>query len=456
MDTGTIAQADTGSIILRLWPPDPVYIGDQDTVDLTATSSLDAGVEITTHLAGASPAPFVQSFNDTSNGRINLEYIQNQAGYLANPSSWMDYWNSGSTSVVARPSGGYVMTFTSDRCDPVDCEYDFTEIHVAILDAQGRLLYPIRKITDHTGGLNDVQDLYVVPAVDSEGNIGLVWDRLQREHYGGTENHNIYYTQLNPDGTTQTPVTALTNNTTWGYKWDDGFISLENPDVAVFEDGEMTLSWEEILWSSYGPYRADVWLSLVNDEGIQAPVKLTSSDDINQYNHPSQTSLDGNLVLLSYVHNGETAFITLDNSGAVVTPETIITSGYAGHPQALQFGDEILVAWEEFDSGTQVHYALLNGSTYAVDFGPVELTNPAESDNHSISLTHDQWRQRHPDLGIRRSTDTVLCPPGIGWQYHDQSNALSPIHGKPFPFQLERLRERATGYGRFLPRSVGL
>ncbi len=75
---------------------------------------------------------------------------------------------------------------------------------MAILDAQGRLLYPVRKITDHTGRLYDVQDLYVVPAVDSEGNIGLVWDRLQREHDGWTENHNIYYTQLNPDGTTQT------------------------------------------------------------------------------------------------------------------------------------------------------------------------------------------------------------------------------------------------------------
>lgn len=389
VDTGNIGQANTGTIILRLWPADPIFVGDQESVELTATSSLDAAVEVTTNLTGASPAPFVQAFNDTTNGRINLEYIQSQSSYLANPYSWMDVWNSGSTSVVERPSGGYVVTFTVDRCDPATCEFNFTEIHVAILDAQGRLLYPIRKVTDHTGRLNDVYDLYVVPAVDSEGNIGLVWVRQEMEHSTWTENYNIHFTQLNPDGTTQTPETALTNNTTWGHEWEDGFISLMNPDIAVFTDGEMTLSWEEILWSSYDPYRADVWLSLVNDEGIQAPVKLTSSDNINKYNHPSQTSLDGNLVLLSYIHDGVTAFITLDNSGAVVTSETIVPSGNAGHPKALQFGDEILFAWEQYDAGSQLHYALMDSSTYAVDFGPVQLTNPAEYDNRSISLTKD-------------------------------------------------------------------
>ncbi len=174
---GNVYQADTFKVIVRVYL-DATLSGDQATVGLTATSKNDPTVSETTFLTVASPAPFLQAFNDTQQSAMDLEYIQPNANFTMNAGQPNNF-QSWSPSVAKGPNG-YVYAWDADRCSQPDCQYNYSEIYVAITDFQGRLLYPVRKVTDHAlfdryamPEVDDVYDRTVVPVVAPEVEISV-------------------------------------------------------------------------------------------------------------------------------------------------------------------------------------------------------------------------------------------------------------------------------------------
>ncbi len=393
MDTGNVFQGDPADIIVRVTPPDPVSLGDHDTVEVTFTSTLDDQVSRSTYLSGASPAPFVQGYTDTSYAGEDLDYIQPWAHYVLNTTetNGMKSWSPS----VAKGPNGYVYAWDNDRCSQPDCQYNYSEIYVAITDFGGRLLYPVRKITDHTMEAQNTFDRTVVPVVTSEGNIGLTWLRELRDYNDNSFIHNIYFAMLNPDGTTIVAPTQITDFDTWGWEWEDGGTSLESPEIISFSDNHMLISWDQITWQSGLDPLHDIVIDVRDEDGDEysAPWQFTSGDADNHYYHASQTWLSSSdRSFLSYIHNGQLVFNTFNSGGSIVTGEaSITTGGDANRPDAVELSTgEILVAWEEIGDSREITFDILDGTTYGSTLpDPVELTNPANGDNQFVSVTRD-------------------------------------------------------------------
>ena len=101
--TGNVYQADTFKVIVRVYL-DVTVSGDQATVGLTATSKNDPTVSETTFLTVASPAPFLQAFNDTQQSAMVVEYIRPNANFTMNAGQPNNF-QSWSPSVAKGPNG---------------------------------------------------------------------------------------------------------------------------------------------------------------------------------------------------------------------------------------------------------------------------------------------------------------------------------------------------------------
>jgi sugar lactone lactonase YvrE len=392
VDTGSINQPGTFEVIVRIIPDEPVSLGDHETTELTATSTIDGAVSKTAYLSAASPAPFVQALDYTRDAALDLEYIQPLAQYILNASQpqGMNSWSPS----VARGPNFYVYAWDNDRCSQPDCQYNYSEIYVAITDFQGRLLYPLRKVTDHSFLTGNTFDRMVVPVVTADGNIGLTWFRELRDYESNTFNGNIFFALLSATGTTILPPTQITANDAWGREWEDGGISLDSSEVIAYDSGRFLITWNQTIWQSGANPIHDVFLAVRDADGSQltAPTQITSGDVDNHYYHASQTWLEGaDLSFLSYIHNGQVVFRTLDDGGNTITGETHITTGGDGNnPDAIQLSTgEILIGWEEIGLTRQLNYAVFDGTSYTQLVGQTELTNDATGYNQFVSITRD-------------------------------------------------------------------
>jgi hypothetical protein len=389
IDTGSVAQGGSTTVVARVTAPPVVNVGDHDIAAITARSSLDTGQTKTTFLQTAAPAPFAQVFQDNADWAMSLYLIQPDAQGLQKFSSEnvQDVYGM----AVAETPSGFAYFWTKSRS--VGSTY-VTEIEYTLLDRYGQAVRGVGKLTDHSGATMTTYDYSPAVAVASNGRIGVIWYRYLYNPSNYNKSYNIYYAILDASGNVVVPSTNLTNN-----PLDDYHVpSIGEPRIAATGGNRFVLAWHRDQWESGGSLN-DIYYALRDTNGGEIkPVTRFTSDtpgSDQSYHYPALAQLNGDRALLAWSQTvsgvGDTAYAILDSSGDVVKSTTTLGRSGSGLDAVQLSNGRVLIAWT-FEETTNPHtsFALLEANSYNLVAGPTSLDNPASpAGNDYVSVTAD-------------------------------------------------------------------
>jgi len=211
VDTGSVAQGSSSTVVVRVTTPSTASIGDHNTAIVTAHSSLDTSKSKTASLQTGVPAPFAQAFRDDTDGAMSLYLVQPGAQTLKKATS---DWHWGYNMAVAEMPSSFAYFWYTGRSEG---NVYVDEIEYALLDSSGDTVREVSKLTDHSGATLYTYDYDPAVAVAPNGRIGVVWYRYLYDSSNYNWNYNIYYAILDASGNLVVPPTNLTNNPIWGY-----------------------------------------------------------------------------------------------------------------------------------------------------------------------------------------------------------------------------------------------
>jgi hypothetical protein len=405
VDTGAIAQGSSTTIVVKVTTPSAVNVGDQNTTNVTARSSLDTTKSKTVSLQTAIPAPFAQVFRDDVDEAMSI--------YLAQPGTQIlkktTYdWYDGEDMAVAETSSGFVYFWNKERDEG---NVDVRELEYTLLDSLGDTVRAVSKLTDHTGATMRTYDGSPSIAVTPNGHIGVLWRRDIRQWDGANwqYNYNVYFAILDSSGNLLYGPANITNNDIWG-DWDDyGVPIFYSPQIVAISDNRFVLAWQRYVRESSGSI-SDIYYAIrdVNGNEIKSITKFTNvAGGNNGYYGPSLTALSGNRALLAY--QGPVAYAklmsphspaggptstyygVLDSAGSTVKAETVIPGIGAGVDAVQLPNGRVFMAWSLWNSNKpQINFTVLDATTYDMFAGPVSLDNPATSTGDAnVSVTAD-------------------------------------------------------------------
>jgi hypothetical protein len=209
VDTGSVAQGETATIVAKVTIPSGGNAGDANTAYITVQSSIDTGKSKTVSLQTGIPAPFAQVFRDNANGAMSL-YLAQPGGQSLKKSTPNSYY--GHYMAVAEMPESFAYVWTKSRS--ADNAY-VREIEYTLLDSEGDTMRSVNKLTNLSNATMSTYDYDPAVAVAPNGNIGILWYRY-RYNSDYDSNYNIYYAILNSSGDVVVPPTNLTNNPHWG------------------------------------------------------------------------------------------------------------------------------------------------------------------------------------------------------------------------------------------------
>ena len=210
MDTGSVAQGATATIIAKITTPDTVSAGDANQATLTVQSSVDTGKRKTVALQTGVPTSFAQVYRDNADGAMSL-YLAQPGGQSLKKTT--DDYHYGYDMAVAEMPNSFAYVWSKGRS--VNNLY-VREIEYTLLDSDGDTTRGVTKLTDHSGAVMNTYDYRPTVAVAPNGHIGVLWYRYLYDSSNGSWNYNIYYAILNAGGDVVVPPTNLTNNLYWG------------------------------------------------------------------------------------------------------------------------------------------------------------------------------------------------------------------------------------------------
>ncbi len=241
----------------------------------------------------------------------------------------------------------------------------------------------------------------VMPAVDSQGNIHIVWLN--------NSGNNIMYTMLSPDGTTLINDTVLTT---------DGSFLLRQPAIAVGPDDKVHVVWyrrnNDVSYTQIDPYDTDVLRdgSAGNLELLRVvATKIISPIDEIRASHPRLVVDSRGYVHIVWREGSRSTstpikYAQLDALGiAVVAPKTVdVGSGNSssirgGWPTiAVDEDDNAHIAFSRATSSfaSEVHYSMLDGIFGDILIAPTQVT-PSNSQ-------HSKW----PEISVTPEGKVVI------------------------------------------------
>jgi hypothetical protein len=383
VDTGSVAQGDSTTVVAQVAASDAVNLGDANTAALTVRSSIDTAKSKVVSLQTSVPAPFAQIFRDDANEAMSLYLARPNVQRLkqVTPGS-----SPGDNMAVAEMPNSFAYVWTKDR--NLSDNVSVVEIEYTLSDSDGNTVRAVSKLTDHSGATVNTYD-YPVVAVTPNGRIGVLWYRYRYNSNNGERNANVFFAILDSSGSLAYGPVNLTNNTIWGGWGDYGVPLFYNPRIAATEDNRFVLAWEREQEESNG-WLEDVYYAVrdANGSAVKGVTKFTNGvAGGDSYNTPTLTGLSQDRALLAYQGPSGISYAVLSSAGNTVKGETI-TWSYGWRPDAIQLSDgTILLAWT-YDG--EVEFAVLDGSTYNVVAGPRALTNPAApTGNNYVSVTTD-------------------------------------------------------------------
>lgn len=354
IDTGSVAQAETKVVVLRIMSSAAGQAGDTNTALLTARSSLDTAKQRTASARITVPTSFAQVFRDDADGAMSLLLAKPQAQGVR---SATDGYRYGIYMAVAElPNHNLIYAWTTGRCLGSNCERYAYEIEYTILDPYGETVRPITRLVDHSNATLTTQDYAVAIAVAADGRIGLTWVRYLSSA-NGQHNYNIFWAALNANGALASGPSSVTNNAVWG-TWDDLNVPrFYYPTIAVTGDNRFVMAWLREHRASAG-YVDDIWYAVRNSTGgvVRNPAKLTNDTAgwEKSYTYPSLARLTGNRSLLAFSAYAyppgvrDIYFAVLASDGGVQKAATRLSTGNGWEylPDAIQLANgRTVVAW---------------------------------------------------------------------------------------------------------------
>ncbi len=380
VDTGSVAQGETTTIVAKVTTPDAVNLGDANTAAVTVRSSVDTSQSKTASLKTSVPAPFAQVFKDDADGEMSLYLAQPGGQSLKKTTA---YYHDGSYMAVAEMPDSFAYVWQKSR--NVNGMY-VGEIEYTLLDSDGNTTLGVTKLTNHSSATSYIYD-YPVVAVAPNGRIGVLWSRQRYNPNNYSYNYNIFFAILDSAGNRVYGPVNLTNNSAWGTYFN--VPNFDDPRIAATGDNRFVLAW----WRRDDGDLTDIYYAVrdANGNAVKGVTKFTNSAMGDAYYYdPALARLSGNRALLAYrAYRGSENiyYAVLNSAGNTVKGETP-TGGYGYRPDAVQLSDDsVLLAWTAED---QIEFAMLDGTTYNVTTGPRALDNPAApTGDDYVSVTAD-------------------------------------------------------------------
>jgi hypothetical protein len=392
VDTGPVAQGDSRTITVKVQTPGAAALGDANSANVTATSSLDVSKSRTAALQTGVPARFAQAFSDAADGAMSL--------YLIHPNSQAvkkvtaDGTFGGEMAVSEMPGGNIVYVWDVGRCLDGPCSIYVSEIEYTILDHSGNTLRPVAKLTDNSGATMHTYDWDPAVAVAPNGRIGVLWYRELYNRAAGESNDNVFIAILDPTGNVAVPATNLTNNAVWG-TWDQLDVPwFYSPRIVGTGDNRFLMAWQREHQEVAGWVdNIDYAIDDTDGNSLRSLTQLTTDGASTLH---SANPVSGNRAILTWNRGWDIFYSVLDSAGNAVRGATNLTKNdqgrWASDAAALPDGKTV-VAWTNYD-GTfpgrdQLAFGVLN-SSFDLIAGPTPLNNPiAPTGNAYVSAAVD-------------------------------------------------------------------
>jgi hypothetical protein len=210
IDTASVAQGSSTTIIADVTTPSVANVGDDNTVAITVRSSLNTSKSKTVDLQTAVPAPFAQVYRDDADGAMSLDLVQPNAQTRVKTTS-DGHW--GYQMAVAEMPSSFAYVWYKGRS--VGSLW-VNELEYTLRDSSGSAIRGVSKLTNHSGATMYTYDYSPAVAVAPNGRIGVMWYRYLYDSSSYESNYNIYYAILDSSGNVVVPPTNLTNNPHWG------------------------------------------------------------------------------------------------------------------------------------------------------------------------------------------------------------------------------------------------
>jgi hypothetical protein len=377
VDTGPVAQGAGTGFYVQVDTPITAMVGDDNTVILTATSSLNTAINITATLQASVPAPFAQVFSDSADDAMRLALIQ--PAFKAEKRVTIDDSDPSYQSVTEAPNGNFIYAWASGPCFDDSCDSYGYEIVYAVLDRTGNTVRGVSKLTDHGGATAPIYDFSPSLDVTPDGRVGIVWNQ-RRYNDLGQWNSNVFFAALDSaTGNVLAPPNTITNNDIWATTVCN-VPAFFDPHLAATGDNRFILTWtreicEDNGWVTYIYYGVrDGYGGMVKEN---TPLTASGWDS-----YSNLTTLSGNRALLSWEgysgNGGEIYFAVLDSAGSIVKNTTSAVSYDAwgeGGTDAVQLsGGNSVLAWSGWPP--LIKYIVLDAD-YNLTAGPFALANPA-------------------------------------------------------------------------------
>jgi len=396
VDTGSVAQGSTVTVMVKVTTPDWTTVGDDNTAVLTVRSSLDTDKSKSVTLQTAVPAPFAQVYRDDADGAMSLYLARPKGSRLKKVTS--DWYYGYDMAVAETPDGDFVYAWYKYRWTG---SVGLVELYYTLVNPCGQTVRGVTQLTDHSGATMSTYDYNPAVAVASDGRIGVLWYRYLYDSSISGYLYNVYLAVLDASGNVLVSPTNLTNNTDW-YQYAPVTYNVPlfwDTRIAATDDNRFVLAWQRQHQEATG-YVNDIYYAVRDSNGyvIKAITKLTNDvPESDSHSLHSANRAPNNRAILTWLREGWDIYYTVvDSNGNLVKNMTNLTNNGEGRwsSDAVALSDgKILVGWINYD-GTypghdQLAFAVLD-SSYNRIAGPTPLNNPvATTGNNYVSVTAD-------------------------------------------------------------------
>ncbi len=388
IDSGLLAQGASMEILVRVYAPAGLDVGAHNTTYVDVTSSLNTSKTKTITIDSTVPAAFAQFYKDSEEQSLRTDLNWPSTQLEVDISS--EAWNTSYPAVIETPEHNFVHVWSDYDWDGTNA--DGWVLRYAMIDRFGQfvkeptLLSPIYDVTGYYTGQWDT-----ALAAAPDGKVGMVWFKVI-SNSTGLENYNIWFAVLNSNGSLAYGPVNLTNDNTWGSRWDGNMVEFYSPDISASSDNRFMVTWAKNMEAND---TADIYYTIRQSNGAQVvPVTAMTASTSTSWYYPSvQIPLSGNRFFVAYDHTwlsgqyhyGESLYRVFDSNGNTLTPPANLDFSPSAAVQ-LSGGNILLAAMYYEDS---IRYQIRNGSSYGL-IAQYDLSHPSGDVGYgTLSVTKD-------------------------------------------------------------------
>jgi len=386
IDTGSINEGNGVGILARIVQPVGVAVGDANDTSITATSSLNSSISKKSKISLAIPSAFTQAFYGDSGGGVYLVHPNLQIENFPN-------WWTPSLGVIETVNGNIVYADQRQSYDPGFDTY-ITKMQVTAFNSYGQIITPAHPLSTILPSEHMIWELDPALAAAPNGNVGVLWySEEYAEASSDTRLYNMHFAIIDEMGNLVYGPINITSNTIFGTYYDNNVPIYSDPQIAVTEDGKFAISFTQYIRENDLPYY-DTIFSIRNPDGseIKPITNLTRGVSNDSYNS-SLTTINGNEYFLIWEsEDSYETYMVINSSGNVIQPPTNIGLDFWGMDVTQLSDGRIFIAGQKYyeGSGAEIHFIILDGVSRDPITPIVPLLNPhSNGDNYSLSVTKD-------------------------------------------------------------------